>query len=319
MKKLLLLGIVAALALPPLATGQLGRAKQLAKEAARKAEEAAASRAAEAAEKPKPDYWVGPMKKVHARFKGEKGTFAHFGDSITVSRAFWSGLKWSRKNMDKKTQAAFELVKAYMKDACWADWKGAQYGNEGQMTIRWAHTNVDKWLKDLNPEVALIMFGTNDLGPLKVDEYETKTRQVVQKCLNNGTIVILSTIPPRHGADAKVKTFVEAVRKVARDMKVPLSDYYQACMDRRPEDWDGTLAKFRPAGGYEVPTLISADGVHPSNPSKWRGDYSDEGLKHNGFGLRSYVVLHSYAEVLGKVIKPVVKLEKPAEPVEPAE
>lgn len=292
MKTCVVVLIAAALLLVPLAAGQ---------------EPAPTKAPAEAATKPvQKDYWVKPMQAVHARFKGEKGTFAHFGDSITVSRAFWSSLKWSHKNMDKPTQAAFDLVKAYMKDACWADWKGAQYGNEGQMTIRWAHANVDQWLKKLNPEVALIMFGTNDLGPLNVQEYEAKTRQVVQKCLDNGTIVILSTIPPRHGADAKVKTFVQAVRKVATDMKVPLCDYYKAVMDRRPKDWSGALAAFKsvPGGTYDVPTLISRDGVHPSNPGKWGGDYSAEGLRHNGFLLRSYVVLRSYDEVIRKVLKP---------------
>ena len=36
--------------------------------------------------------WVPSMKAVHQKFQGERGTFAQFGDSITVSRAFWSGL-----------------------------------------------------------------------------------------------------------------------------------------------------------------------------------------------------------------------------------
>jgi len=249
--------------------------------------------------------WVEPMKKVHARFKGEKGTFAHFGDSITVSMAFWASF-WSRKKMDDATQAAYDLVDGYMKKACWREWKGPKYGNTGMMTIRWAHQNSGTWLKDLNPEAALIMFGTNDLGPLKVDEYEAKTRQVVRTCLANGTVVILSTIPPKHGCDEKCKAFVEAVRRVAHDLKVPLCDYYQAVMDRRPDDWDGRLEKFKdvPGGTYEVPTLISRDGVHPSNPKQWQGDYSKEGLRHNGFVLRNYVVLHAYADLVRKVFKP---------------
>ena len=148
-------------------------------------------------------YWVEPMKKVHANFKGDKGTFAHFGDSITVTMAFWSSLKYSHKNMDKETQRAFDLTKKYMQDKCWAGWKGGQFGNTGMMTIRWAHKNVDTWLKKMKPEVVLIMFGTNDLHALGLAEYRTKTAEVVQKCLDNGTIVILSTIPPRHGFDAK--------------------------------------------------------------------------------------------------------------------
>ena len=37
--------------------------------------------------------WVEPMKQVHARFTGSRGTFALFGDSITVSLAFWAPLE----------------------------------------------------------------------------------------------------------------------------------------------------------------------------------------------------------------------------------
>ena len=43
--------------------------------------------------------WVDAMKKVHEKFTGEKGTFAQFGDSITITMAFWSSLKGGRKNM----------------------------------------------------------------------------------------------------------------------------------------------------------------------------------------------------------------------------
>ena len=250
--------------------------------------------------------WVEPMKKVHANFKGDKGTFAHFGDSITVTMAFWSPLVWNRKNMDEAAQADFTLVKGYMKEACWREWKGPAFGSEGSMTIRWAFDNVDKWLGKLNPEAVLIMFGTNDVGQLQADEYETKYREVARKCLDNGAVVILSTIPPKHGQDAKVKTFNEVVHKIAQDMNLPVCDYYGAIMSRRPDDWDGAMEKFKGAGGdvYQVPTLISGDGVHPSNPKQWDGDYSDEGLKHNGYVLRSRLALRWYAEVIREVLKP---------------
>ena len=251
-------------------------------------------------------YWVEPMRKVHANFKGDKGTFAHFGDSITVSMAFWASLSWNRKNMDDATQADFTLVKGHMKEACWREWKGPAFGNEGSMTIRWAFDNVGKWLEKLNPEAVLIMFGTNDAGQLQPDEYETKYREVARKCLDNGTVVILSTIPPKHGQDAKVKALNEVLHKIAKDMNLPVCDYYEAILSRRPDDWDGALEKFKGAGGdvYQVPTLISGDGTHPSNPKPWEGDYSQEGLKHNGYLLRNYVALRSYAEVIREVLKP---------------
>ena len=117
---------------------------------------------------------------------------------------------------------------------CWRDWRGPEFGNNGSMTIRWAHENLGDWLKRLNPEVALILFGTNDLGQLEHEEYEAKTRDVVRRCLENGTIVILNTIPPASGRLEKSRVFAEVVAKIARDEKVPLVDYFGEILRRRP-------------------------------------------------------------------------------------
>jgi hypothetical protein len=241
------------------------------------------------------------MKEVHEKFKGQRGTFAQFGDSITVSRAFWFGLQYAPKNTSSEMDRALDLVKGHMREECW-DWKGPEFGNQGRMTIRWADQNVDKWLQDLNPEVALMMFGTNDLGSLDVAEYETKMRQVVQKCLDNGTILILSTLPPKHGQAEKAAAFADAVRRIAREMQLPLTDYHAEILKRRPDDWDGASDAFREYQGYDVPTLIARDGVHPSNPQEYANDYSDEALRKNGFSLRNYLTLLKYAEVIEKVL-----------------
>ncbi len=247
------------------------------------------------------DAWVASMTTVHEKFTGERGTFAQFGDSITVSRAFWFGLRYAPKNTSPQMTQALGLVKDYMLEDCW-DWKGPGFGSQGRMTIRWAHQNVGNWLDDLNPEVALMMFGTNDLSSLDLAEYETKTRQVVQKCLDNGTIVILSTIPPKHGQAEKAATFADAVRRIAHEMQLPLTDYHAEILKRRPDDWDGASDQFGQYQGYDVPTLIARDGVHPSNPQKYTNDYSDEALHKNGFSLRNYLTLMKYAEVIEKVL-----------------
>ena len=249
--------------------------------------------------------WLAPMKQVHAKFTGTRGTFAQFGDSITVTMAYWSPLRYEHKNLDASGQKAFDLVNSYMVKNCWDKWKGPDFGSNGSMTIRWADENVDGWLKKLNPEVVLIMFGTNDLNQLKIDEYEAKTRGVVKRCLDNGSIVILSTIPPRSGRLDQSRQFSEVVKKIAGDMKVPLVDYFGECLKRRPDDWDGTLAKFNDGNRdvYQVPTLISKDGVHPSNPKKFSGDYGEEGLRSNGFALRNYLTLISYADIIQKILK----------------
>ena len=202
--------------------------------------------------------WAESMRKVHAKFTGKRGTFAQFGDSITVTMAFWSPLQYDPKDLDPAAAGDLELVKSYMQKQSWQAWKGPKFGSEGGMTIRWAREHVDQWLKDLNPEVALVMFGTNDLNGVPLEEYTKLTREVVQKCLDNGTVVILSTIPPRAGKFEQSKQYAEAVRGLGKELNVPVLDYFDEVVKRRPDDWDGSLAKFKDPNDkneYNVPTL----------------------------------------------------------------
>jgi hypothetical protein len=216
--------------------------------------------------------------------------------------AFWAPLQWKPKNMDATAAAAHESVSKVMKPECWRAWKGPEFGSEGSTTVRWALDNVDKWLAKLNPEVALIMFGSNDVGQMDVKEYETKLRAIAERCLRNGTVVILSTMPPRSGHVEKSAQFADAARRIAADLNVPLTDYHAEIMKQRPDDWDGSLAKFKAAGDvYDVPTLISRDGVHPSAPKQFNGDFSAEALRSHGYNLRNYLALLTYAEVLEKL------------------
>lgn len=243
--------------------------------------------------------WAEPMRQVHARFHGQRGTFAQFGDSITVTQAFWSPLQENCRNAPPAMQMALDRVRKYLRPECWREWKGPESGSEGGQTIAWAQEHVAEWLKKLNPEVALIMFGSNDLRSLTVDEYRMKLRDVARHCLENGTVVILSTIPPRHGEEAKAAAFAGAVRETARELRVPLIDFHAEILQRRPGDWDGALEQFAAYHDYDVPTLLSRDGVHPSYPPRYQNDYSVEALRCCGYGLRNYLVLMQYAEVIG--------------------
>ncbi|MFC1717989.1 GDSL-type esterase/lipase family protein [Candidatus Poribacteria bacterium] len=250
--------------------------------------------------------WVAAMREVRSKFSGEKGTFAHFGDSITVSMAFWAPLPYARKNASPEMEEAFSLVSDYMKPECWREWKGPEYGNEGKKTARWAYENIDNWLKKLNPETAIIMFGTNDIHSLDLEEYNSKMRSVLQRCLDNGTVVILSTIPPHTKYQERAVEFAEAIREISRDLKLPLIDFQSEILKRRPDDWDGSLEKFSQWQGYNVPTLLARDGVHPSQSEEYRSDYSEEALSNNGFSLRNYLALMKYAQVIENVLtKPI--------------
>lgn len=244
------------------------------------------------------------MRKVHERFRGTPRTFAQFGDSITVTMAFWAPLRDARRNAPPEMARAFETVNRYMRPECWRQWKGPEFGSEGGTTVRWAQQHVGAWLQRLRPEAAVVMFGTNDLHSLSLEEYRHGLESVVRRCLDEGTVVILSTIPPRHGFEKKAAEFAEAARQIARQWHLPLVDYHAEILRRRPADWDGATPAFAQFEGYDVPTLISRDGVHPSHPRKYQGDYSEEALRSCGYSLRNYLVLLAYAEVIEKVLQP---------------
>lgn len=239
------------------------------------------------------------LARCHARFTGTQGTLALFGDSMTESLAFWAPLAREPRHMTAAAAHAYAVVRRFMNPACWAAWRGPEYGNQSMMTIRWAHANVHEWLRRLNPEVAVLMFGSNDLDYVPFPEYLERTDEVTGHCLQNGTIVILTTLPPRSARLDECRQYAEAIRGIARANGLPLVDYFQEMLVRRPDDWDGSLPKFRNwfRGNYDVPTLISRDGMHPSNPKKYR-DFSEASLRCNGYALRNYLTLMAYAELI---------------------
>ena len=242
------------------------------------------------------DDWVEPMKKVHVRFTGQRGTVAQIGDSITITMAFFTPIRGEIKNLPKELEPAHQWIRSYVQGRCWAGWKGAEWGNTGRMTSKWGAANIDGWLKKMNPEVALIMFGTNDLGAgPRPPEYDRNMRKIAQACIDNGTIPILYTIPPvanqlnNPKRTKYVETFVEAVRKVAAELKVPLIDFYREMVTRRPKSFG----------------VLLGDNVHPSYPKQYQRDYSDEALKNSGYTLRNYLTLKKLWEVQQKVLSQV--------------
>ncbi|MDA1192221.1 MAG: right-handed parallel beta-helix repeat-containing protein [Candidatus Poribacteria bacterium] len=245
---------------------------------------------------------VDAMRTVHAKHRGRPGTIAHFGDSITDTMAFWAPIPHQRKNASPEMERAFETVNAHIQPECWREWKGAEFGNEGTRTAAWALERVDGWLDRLDPETVHIQFGSNDVQSFTADEFASDLRALVRACLDNGTVVILSTIPPRNGYVEKSALFAEVVRHVAADFRVPLIDLHREILTRRPNDWDGSDERFAAYNGYDVPTLTARDGVHLSHPEKYRGDYSPESLNANGYALRNYLALTTYAEVIDAVL-----------------
>ena len=247
------------------------------------------------AEKP---YWLEPMEKVHAGFKGTPGYVAQFGDSITRFPGSWTPLAkcdpekylqgddgWPKVPKDKRWR---DIIKGFQA-------KGPGEGNEDGWRVWNILGVIDKVLERRKPEVAIIMIGTNDMipnpsyGKALETIYRKPLETIVKKCLAAKCIPILNTIPPRRDFDWFVIKTNEAVREIAKKHKVPLVDYYAEILKRRP-------------GHTWQRTLISKDGVHPTSIKM--DNFSEENLKNAGFALRNWVNFLMFREIYFRILSP---------------
>ena len=144
---------------------------------------------------------------------------------------------------------------------------------------------------------AVVMLGTNDPGnPNAVADLT----MLIDKLEAAHILPILSTVPPRHDAfsDQLNVEFNAAVTRLAQERSLPLIDFYQEILLRRP-------------GTTWLNTLISNDGVHPtatgagftldSNPYVPGGDAAThttgDALLNVGYLLRSWLTVQKLKEV----------------------
>ncbi len=244
--------------------------------------------AASAAEGP---YWVEPMRAAHAGFRGNPGYVAQFGDSITYSMAFWTPIGWDEP--DRYLTNDDGLPKR-PRERRWRDTlkgfrdKGSEHGNVSGWRAGDVLEVLDGVLKREMPEAAIIMVGTNDIsGGAVPDDYRDQLKKIVEKCIAAHCVPILNTIPPRRGRDAAVEAANRVIRQLARELKVPLADYYAECLRLRPgHSWENTI--------------VSEDGVHPTGGQT--NIYTQENMKQCGYALRNWVNFLAVREVYFRVL-----------------
>jgi lysophospholipase L1-like esterase len=252
-------------------------------------------------------YWAGPMHAVHAQFTGTPKTYALWGDSITVSGAF--NIAGYPSNVGPEAAPAVS----------WVNTKESMAGRRAQSSTEagWAlqpynatQRNIDFWLSTDKPEMAVIMWGTNDARHgVSTATYQANLTEIVRTCKANGTIPILTAPLPQHAVD--MAPFADVVNAVALSESVPVIDYYNAVLSRNPgTTWDGkVLYDANPAAygndSYNVPTLVSGDGIHPSNTYAYQYNFGATALATNGFNLRNYVsLLKAYEVYQGAIVTP---------------
>jgi hypothetical protein len=147
-------------------------------------------------------------------------------------------------------------------------------------------------------QFAIVMLGTND--PATPENLANLTG-ILDTLESRHIVPILSTIPPR--SDLDVTAFNASLVQLARSRALPLIDFYQEILLRRP-------------GTTWLGTLISMDGVHPtgdnagytvnSNPYLPGGDpatqTTGDALLSVGYLLRGWLSVQKLSEVKRLVI-----------------
>ncbi len=158
-------------------------------------------------------------------------------------------------------------------DATWADPKWCQ-GGESPAACEF---------RVAQPSVALIMFGTNDVGYTDAASYDYFLRGLIDQALDDGVLPLLSTFPTRPENPAKSLLLNQIVVRVALDYDIPLVNLNRAI---EPLPHQG---------------VNPADTIHLSVPPDGRVDrFTPDELQY-GFTMRNLVTLQALEAVLKAV------------------
>jgi len=126
----------------------------------------------------------------------------------------------------------------------------------------------------VQPSVALIMYGTNDVGYRSQDDFRNDLTRIVQISAGMGVIPVLSTIPNRPDMPYETAMFNHIIAQVADLYHIPLWDFYSISV---------SLPDFG----------LAWDRIHPSHPPNdivSTANFQPENLRY-GYTLRNVSAL----------------------------
>ena len=245
--------------------------------------------------------YAAAAKAVAAKFTGKPGVFVHLGDSITYAN---QNTAWARggQGQTPEEKAFLKWSNAGAKNDSDGWWLASTDVPSGRSHTAASGVRADQYLqggkgglpslaeiiKKYNPQLALYMLGTNDISASRpVAMYIADVEKAVDALHANGTVVILSTLPPYRGKAKQVDEYNAALRELAKKKQLPLVDLHAEMKAR--------------AGDDAEKAYLSNDGVHLSFPSA-NGPATEENLKKSGYLLRCYLAVHKGIEVKAKVL-----------------
>ncbi len=175
---------------------------------------------------------------------GDPTKIVCFGDSITGVYYHTGG-----------TRAWCDMLGIVLKQAYPnAELEMINAGQSGHTTIN-ALARIEADVIAKKPQLVVVMFGMNDVVRVPLETYEKNMREIIQRCRQAGAAVVLCT--PNAVSEtaarpqAKLANYVDAVRAIAVEEKLPLVDCFAAWQAYRSEDalsW----------------SLMMSDEIHPN-------------------------------------------------------
>jgi lysophospholipase L1-like esterase len=272
-----------------------------------------------------PEDWdyTASMRKVASRFTGKEGVVLHVGDSITYANGY---SQWARNGKGKTPQdeAVCQWTHAGAKDdtdgwtLCSVDRPGGRSdtaaggmrADEALAGGKAGLPSLADLLKKYNPRMVVLMLGTNDItAGRSASDTAADMAKAVDLILANGTIPILSTIPPYPSKEDASKAYNDALRDLGRSKRIPMIDYEKEILKRRPSDWNGTLL-----GRNNVHPSANQDAATPAS------EPTEDNLKCSGYLLRGWLSVRKIGEVKSRVVdSPLARDDKNLTPEEKAE
>lgn len=126
----------------------------------------------------------------------------------------------------------------------------------GTVTAEYGAANIAHYVKSAQPEFAVIMYGTNDVGRgVSVSESMRNLSAILDVCLESGAIPILATIPPRGynpRSQGDQERYNRGVIQLAQKRRVPVSYVFEEMMQRDLKEVLGDGVHLLPERGNDL-------------------------------------------------------------------
>ncbi len=146
--------------------------------------------------------------------------------------------------------------------ASWGTVSALDPGSADPSRCNSGETPVACEMRVVKPAIALIMIGTNDAPAYPPDQYGERLRQIVETCIQNNVVPILSTLPPRAQYNDNIIAYNQVIAAMAQNYGVPLTDLYSALVNLPNHGYgDDGIHLSVPPGGVPATVDFTADNL----------------------------------------------------------